>query len=468
MSNQNSEIKPGDFVGKKNGSIKDYYEIHEKIGNGGFSKVYLAKQKATGMQRIIKVVKKEMPGVFSKEEILNEINLLKELDHPNIMKVIEYFSSKSHLYIVAEYLKGGELFDKIIQEGFFSEAKAINIITQVLSAVSYLHKHNITHRDLKPENIVFEDHSPNSPIKIIDFGTCHHFVKNEKLKSTIGTPYYIAPEVLTGNYNQLCDIWSCGVILYILMCGCPPFNGKNENEIFSKIKEGKYIFKEQNGAIISKEAKKFIGRMLTLDYKNRPTAEQLLLDPWLKSDMSNNQVALPIIDNLRSFKIDYTLQKAILIYFVNFFDLNEEKKKLMETFKMIDKNHDGQISKFELKEVLEQSLPATEANLEVDRIFKQIDVNNTGEIDFSEYLMANVDYKKHLNEQNLKKIFDLIDSNHSKSIDVSELKEFFHIHDANGLSAITTMIKEVDTDKDGSISFPEFLELMQKYSEKLM
>lgn len=122
-------INAGDFVGKKTGFVKDHYEILEKIGDGGFSKVYLAIQKATGMQRIIKVIKKDVDGSFFKDEVLNEINLLKQLDHPNIMKVIEYFSSKSHLYIIAEFLKGGELFDKILLEGFLSEKKAAFIMT---------------------------------------------------------------------------------------------------------------------------------------------------------------------------------------------------------------------------------------------------------------------------------------------------------------------------------------------------
>lgn len=422
MATKTNEINASDFVGKKTGSIKDHYEIYEKIGDGGFSKVYLAKQKATGIQRIIKVVKKEMEGSFTKDEILNEINLLKTLDHPNIMKVIEYFASKSHLYIIAEYLKGGELFDKIIKEGFLSEKKAVFIMTQILSAVSYLHKHNITHRDLKPENIVFEDSAVDSRIKLIDFGTCSKITKNEKLKSTIGTPYYIAPEVLLGNYTQLCDVWSCGVIAYILLFGTPPFNGKNETEIFKKIKDGKYIFKETQGHAVSKEAKRFISRILVVDYKNRPSAEELLSDPWLKAEVSDKNIGVAVIDNLRNFKTDYTLQKAIMIYFVNFFDLNEEKKRLLETFNKIDKNGDGQISKQELKEVLEQQVTTMDVETEVEKIFKQIDVNNTGEIDFSEFLMANIDYKKHLNEENLKKIFNVIDADGSKTIEVDELR----------------------------------------------
>lgn len=173
---------------------------------------------------------------------MNEINILKKIDHPNIMRIIEYYISQRHIYIVSEYLTGGELFDRIVSQQHFTEYMAAVYIKQILSAVSYLHQHKIIHRDLKPENIVFETKDPNSQLKIIDFGTCRKLVETEKLHSRLGTAYYIAPEVLNGEYDQKCDIWSCGVILYIFLFGIPPFNAKTDEEIFSKIKKGIFTF----------------------------------------------------------------------------------------------------------------------------------------------------------------------------------------------------------------------------------
>ncbi len=160
---------------------------------------------------------------------MNEIGILKEIDHPHVLNIIEYFEKNDNLYIVTEYLDGGELFEKIEECNNFSEIEAALIMKQILSAVSYMHKKNTCHRDLKPENIILEERGKDKlSLKIIDFGTSRKIGKDEKLRSKMGTPYYIAPEVLQLNYDSKCDIWSCGVILYIILCGYPPFNGSTD------------------------------------------------------------------------------------------------------------------------------------------------------------------------------------------------------------------------------------------------
>ena len=164
---------------------------------------------------------------------------MKNLDHPHVIKIFEWFESKKEIYIIMEFLGGGELFDKIKSEKHLSEKKAAEIMKCLLEAISYLHTKNIVHRDIKPENIVFNN---RGTLKLVDFGTSR-VIKNKNMNKTHGTPYYIAPEVLNENYNEKCDVWSSGIIFYILLSGIPPFNGRNDNEILERVVEGYFNFK---------------------------------------------------------------------------------------------------------------------------------------------------------------------------------------------------------------------------------
>ncbi len=412
-------IQQQNFINKKSNKLNIDYKIIKKLGAGAFSEVFLVQNRVTGVFDVAKIIETASLSGFEGEDIMNEIKTLAEMDHPNIMKIKGYYMTANHLYIISEYLSGGELFDRIIEAKNFSEAKAANVIEQVLSAVSYLHKHSIIHRDLKPENIVFESKNEGSLIKIIDFGTSKKIGKDQKLKNRLGTAYYIAPEVLTMLYDSKCDIWSCGVILYVLLFGIPPFNGKTDDEIFDKIKKGVFKFPE-GGAKVSEEAKKLIARMLTKNPEQRPTADQCLKDPWFQRmrDKSFSEASDPMtMGNLREFKSKSQFQKAIMLYFVNFFDIKDEKAKLYKVFKSLDKDGDGQLDKEELKAAYIKEGKTFNVDEEVDRIFAQVDVNNTGQIDFSEFLLATVDYKKGSQDAQIKQIFDRIDKDKSKILE---------------------------------------------------
>ena len=174
--------------------------------------------------------------------MLNEITTLRGLDHPNIVKIYEYFEDEKRFYIVTDHIEGGELFDEIIDRGKFSEKEAAIVMKQLLSSIAYCHSHNIMHRDLKPENVLLEKSKEFDQIKVIDFGTALRYKPGQSFKETIGTPYYIAPEVLNHNYGKECDIWSLGVMAYIILSGVPPFNGATDAEIMSAIKTGKFHF----------------------------------------------------------------------------------------------------------------------------------------------------------------------------------------------------------------------------------
>jgi len=190
--------------------------------------------------RAVKILKKDS---LDKEEIdrfMHEIDILRKLDHPNILRLYEFYQDQKRYYLVTELCSGGELFDEITNRAHFEEADAAKIIQQVLMAVRYCHERNIVHRDLKPENILLDSKKNSNRVKVIDFGTSEEIEPGMKLTQQYGTAYYIAPEVLSSAYNEKCDIWSIGVILYILLSGKPPFDGKDDKEIIKKVRIGQY------------------------------------------------------------------------------------------------------------------------------------------------------------------------------------------------------------------------------------
>merc|ERR1719313_2664596 len=216
------KIKASNFVMQHAGKLRDHYRIGKMLGSGAFGEVRVCVQRGSGAQRAVKVLRKSHMDEDEKKMLFNEINNLKDLDHPNILKMYEFFEDEKRYYIVTDICKGGELFDEIVSRGKFTENDAAMLMKQVLSCINYCHKNHIVHRDLKPENVLFDE--------------------NKKLDEKLGTPYYIAPEVLAKNYGAKCDIWSCGVITYIVLSGIPPFNGASDQEIMKKVKLGKFSF----------------------------------------------------------------------------------------------------------------------------------------------------------------------------------------------------------------------------------
>lgn len=266
---------------EKEVSITDKYAFGKVLGSGCFSIVKQATNRQTGEQVAIKCISKNR---IEKEELAllkREINIMKKLDHPHIIKFYEVINSKNNLYLVLEYLGGGELFEAICQRGNYAENEAAEILKQILEAVDYCHKQNIAHRDLKPENLLLSTKEPPF-VKIADFGLSKEF-SNDKLATACGTPDYVAPEVVMGDsdYGIEVDIWSIGVIAYILLCGVPPFQEPNQPELFDKIMNAEYDFPSPIWDDVSEEAKNFVRRILVVSAKERATATELLCDPWL-------------------------------------------------------------------------------------------------------------------------------------------------------------------------------------------
>lgn len=259
----------------------DDFEIGKELGSGHFSRVKLATRKADGLKCAIKIMKKPAPG--KKVQFDTEVEIMRRIDHPTIVKLFDVFETDDKVYLVMELLTGGELFDRIVDVGHFSEKDAAEMTTKLVSAIKYMHEQGVVHRDLKPENMLMTDDTKDAAVKITDFGlskiTDGH---SAVMKTPCGTPGYIAPEVLhMKGYGREVDMWSTGVIVYILLCGFPPFYAENDALLFQQIKAGKYEFLRPYWDPVSDLAKDFVSKLLVVDPKRRMTAEQALEHPWL-------------------------------------------------------------------------------------------------------------------------------------------------------------------------------------------
>lgn len=252
-------------------------KVHRSLVLGSYGVVYKAIHKASKSKRAIKLINKENVKVENEGELFSEIKVLKELDHPSIMRIYEFGSDKDFYYLVSEYIDGGELFDEIVKRKYMCEEDAAYIIKQILSAIVYCHSRGVVHRDLKPENILIDSVTAEGKIniKVIDFGTALFVSPDTKMSEMLGTPYYIAPEVINGKYNEKCDVWSIGVILFILLSGTPPFNGFTDTEIMDNVKKGNYNFKSTLRSNGSSNMEGHLGR------RQRPREENAHLQPRL-------------------------------------------------------------------------------------------------------------------------------------------------------------------------------------------
>ena len=341
------------FVGKGSTDPNHLYIRKKILGRGSFGIVYLVKQKELSRYFAMKVIKKISKEKEEEENLMNEIEILRKLDHPNILKITDFYPLKNEYNIITEYCQEGELFDEIKAHAPFNEPLAAWYMRQILSAVSYCHNMNIIHRDLKPENILIVKRVKSGfhPIKIIDFGTAKVFQKEKSEHMLIGSAYYIAPEVISRNYSELCDLWSCGVIMYILLTGRPPFNGINEEEIMKKIKEGNYDLTKYPWGIISKDAKDLIKGLLQVNPKQRYNAKDSLNHKWFQSEKIKTNKSVygikdrqvnKLVDNLMKYKSDNILRCAVIALLVhNSIQLNQahDAVKLFMGYNLIKRSY---------------------------------------------------------------------------------------------------------------------------------
>jgi calcium/calmodulin-dependent protein kinase I len=269
--------------------INDVYDVGDELGKGGFSIVYQAVRKSDKTKWAVKVIDKEA----LKDDIKllkREVEIMKQVNHNNILKLNEIYEDEQKVYIVMELVQGSELFDRVVDKGFYTEKQAKNIVLQILSAIAYLHNVGIAHRDLKPENLLCSGDGDEEVVKLADFGLAKMFNGEEELMTSCGTPGYVAPEVLLcESYDKGVDMWGIGIITFILLAGYPPFYAEDDTAMFERIMNCDYDFEDECWDDVSDVAKDFIQKLLVKDPEQRLNAEEAQEHPWLSTDAGSDK-----------------------------------------------------------------------------------------------------------------------------------------------------------------------------------
>jgi len=472
----------------------------KQLGSGGTADVYLVTHKESKEKYALKVVKLgRIRDQAKKDMLLREIQLIKMLDHPNTVKVIEVFQRLNYIYIVMELCTGGELFDKLYSQKVmpgekaprFTEADSQYLSKKMVASIAYLHANDIVHRDLKLENFIFTSDSPDAEIKLIDFGFSRQYLeKDAKMTNMVGTCYYLAPEVLKKDYTQSSDLWSLGVVIYMMVTGAVPFGGSDNDQIIEKVKESTKpgnimetkarLTKVLKKRELSQECVDFIMGLLTVDAKKRLTAKQAAQHPWLASKMidvtgaseANRRATLndgvtaaeieetseTLVTSMKQFKQHDLLKRSALLALS--VDLSAaDLKGLNKEFVDADTNGDGLISPNEFQAMMVQK-GMSNANGEIDAAFKAIDQDGAQLIKYSEFIAAAIEEAELQQEDKVEAAFRRLDIDDSGSITISDLKAM--LPDDLDDDAIQAVLDAADcTDKDGMITLAEFKKAMR-------
>ena len=470
------------IISKNKNMLTEVYKPEGQLGEGGYGQVYLVRHKKMGLLRAMKVIPVNSQNEEGKTD--EEIELLKQLDHPNIVKLFEYFSDNEKYYLITEYCKGGDLFELIKKKKKFSELSASYIMYQIFRALIYCHyTHHIIHRDIKPENIVvFRQNNADDDlydVKLIDFGISEIFNKLEPINDNKvkGSLNYIAPEVLRHKYDEKCDIWSCGVILYILVIGKYPFIGK---EILNNIEHGNYTFPEGFIESSSPEIRDLIQQCLQVNPSLRISARKAINHPFFdlydskKFFIHVTEAFLnKTINNIKKYDTKNSLQELTFTYLVHNYPNQDEITLIYRVFNKFNQSNDGKMTKEELKKGLLKYLfkgkkSKAAAEKEANAIFSKLDGNDNGYIECEEFVRAGIDKKLLKNKKVLKFTFDFLDKDRNGEISVEELKEVFGVKNIEDEKSLVELMKTIDTDLNGQISFDEFYNMMLKIIDGLI
>ena len=466
------EVRQENLVIQEKGNPKKKYKPLKLLGTGSFGSVYEAENIIFQNSVAMKIINRT-DNDLDEKEILNEINILKQLSHPNIVKIFEFYITKAHYYIVTEYCKYGELFSYIKNK--YSERQLAVLFYQVFSGLWYLHDHKILHRDIKLENIMISgkelDQSTKEElfwVKIIDFGTAKIFDKHKKEKDVVGSSYYIAPEVLKQNYNEKCDTWSVGVLLYMTLVGRAPFDGKDDDEIIYKITTANYNSKEPKLLEHSSEVRDLVDKLLEKDTKKRLSAKEALNHPWFEKfggrslfcNFKKEDVE-PYINNLFNYSFNSKIQQLVIAFLVHNLPTNESSVIILKLFRYFDKSGNCKLTKEELREGLYEYRDKEQVDNYVENLFILLDGDNNGYIEYEEFLRACIDKKLISKKSYLKYAFKFLDQDRTETLNTQKIIKAFVMKPNIILEAVfNKTLNNVDKDGDGIINYQEFEELM--------
>ncbi|KAG6699280.1 hypothetical protein I3843_08G059700 [Carya illinoinensis] len=463
MVSQSTTTKPATTVlPYQTPRLREHYLIGKKLGQGQFGTTYLCTHKSTDAHYACKSIpKRKLLCKEDYDDVWREIQIMHHLsEHPHVVRIEGTYEDSVFVHLVMELCAGGELFDRIVQKGHYSEREAVKLITTIVGVVESCHSLGVMHRDLKPENFLFDSPGDDAKLKTTDFGLSIFYKPGEAFHDVVGSPYYVAPEVLKKHYGPEADVWSAGVILYILLSGVPPFWAETETGIFRQILQGKLDFESAPWPSISESAKDLIRKMLERDPTKRISAHEVLCHPWIVDDTvaPDKPLGSAVLSRLKQFSAMNKLKKMALRVIAERLS-EEEIGGLKELFKMIDTDNSGTITFEELKEGLKRV--GTELmESEIKSLMEAADIDNNGSIDYGEFLAATLHMNKMEREENLIAAFSYFDKDSSGYITIDELQQAckeFGLGDVH----LDDIIKEIDQDNDGRIDYGEFAAMMR-------
>ncbi|CAI9106251.1 OLC1v1005366C1 [Oldenlandia corymbosa var. corymbosa] len=454
----------GPVLGRPMEDIRTMYTIGKELGRGQFGVTHLCTHKQTGEQFACKTIaKRKLVNKEDIEDVRREVQIMHHLTgQPNIVELKGAYEDKHSVHLVMELCAGGELFDRIIAKGHYTERAAASLLRTIVQIVHTCHSMGVIHRDLKPENFLLLSKDENAPLKATDFGLSVFYKQGDTFKDIVGSAYYIAPEVLKRRYGPEVDIWSVGVMLYILLCGVPPFWAESENGIFNAILRGHIDFTSDPWPSISSGAKDLVRKMLNSDPKQRLSAFQVLNHPWIKEDGEAPDTPLDnaVLGRLKQFRAMNKFKKVALRVIAGCLS-EEEIMGLKQMFKSIDSDNSGTITLEELKQGLaEQGTKLSE--YEVKQLMEAADADGNGTIDYEEFITATMHMNRMDREEHLYTAFQYFDKDNSGYVTIEELEQALRDFGMNDAKDIKEIISEVDTDNDGRINYDEFVAMMKK------
>ncbi|KAL5566660.1 hypothetical protein UlMin_029824 [Ulmus minor] len=444
--------------------ISAAYDLGRELGRGEFGITYLCTDASSGHKFACKSIsKKKLRTAVDVDDVRREVEIMKHLrNHPNIVKLKDTYEDENDVHIVMELCEGGELFDRIVARGHYTERAAAAVMKTIVEVVLNCHQNGVMHRDLKPENFLFANKKETSPLKAIDFGLSVFFKPGEHFNEIVGSPYYMAPEVLKRNYGPEVDVWSAGVILYILLCGVPPFWAETEQGVAQAIIRSVIDFKRDPWPRVSDNAKDLVRKMLDPDPKRRLTAQEVLDHPWIQNAKKAPNVSLgeTVRARLKQFSVMNKLKKRALGVIAEHLSV-EEVADIKEAFEMMDNGKKGKVNLDELRNGLQklgQQIPDPDLLI----LMEAADVDRDGALNYGEFVAVSVHLRKMANDEHLHKAFAFFDRNQSGYIEIEELRNALSDEvDTDSEEVIAAIMHDVDTDKDGRISYEEFVAMMK-------